>query len=144
MRISKPFPTTNRLFKNIFNFERGCCFKVMLHKKPPLCKGRWLAKRDGGIVKAKIMPKTIPHRLWRSSLYTREPSSFPNFLQYFFRATATSYKNKSKSLENRLKYYCHLFCKHFRDRPTPMCGRSLFFGSYFSFSSAVLTPARFS
>ena len=24
--------------------------------EPPLCKGRWLAKQDGGIVKAKISP----------------------------------------------------------------------------------------
>ena len=28
--------------------------------EPPLCKGRWLAKQDGGIVKIKIIPKTIP------------------------------------------------------------------------------------
>ena len=41
--------------------------------KTPLCKGRWLAKQDGGIVKANILFKTIPHRLQRSSLYTREP-----------------------------------------------------------------------
>ena len=28
--------------------------------KPPLCKGRWLAKQDGGIVKATFVRKTIP------------------------------------------------------------------------------------
>lgn len=28
--------------------------------EPPLCKGRWLAKQDGGFVKAKISSKTIP------------------------------------------------------------------------------------
>ena len=28
--------------------------------EPPLCKGRWLAKQDGGLVKAKISSKTIP------------------------------------------------------------------------------------
>ena len=28
---------------------------------PPLCKGRWHAKRDRGVVKAKFHRKTIPH-----------------------------------------------------------------------------------
>ena len=39
-------------------------------RKPPLCKGRWHVKRDGGVVNER---KTIPHRLQRSSLCTREP-----------------------------------------------------------------------
>ena len=57
--------------------------------KPPLCKGRWLAKQDGGIVKVTFYRKTIPqpafllrYAPWQvcyaniaavSSLYTREP-----------------------------------------------------------------------
>ena len=44
-----------------------------VEEKPPLCKGRWLAKQDGGIVKAKPYSKTIPQSLRDSSLYTREP-----------------------------------------------------------------------
>ena len=55
--------------------------------EPPLCKGRWLAKQDGGIVKSKILPKNNPSVTFGdSSLYTREPlvvspespSSFPD------------------------------------------------------------------
>ena len=42
--------------------------------EPPLCKGRWLAKQDGGIVKSKILPKNNPSVTFvDSSLYTREP-----------------------------------------------------------------------
>ena len=42
--------------------------------KPPLCKGRWLAKQDGGIVKSKILQKNNPSAAFGvSSLYTREP-----------------------------------------------------------------------
>ena len=42
--------------------------------EPPLCKGRWLAKQDGGIVKSKILPKNNPSVTFGdSSLYTREP-----------------------------------------------------------------------
>ena len=29
-------------------------------KKPPLCKGRWLAKRDGGIVKIEALNQDNP------------------------------------------------------------------------------------
>ena len=28
---------------------------------PPLCKGRWLAWQDGGVVKVIFLYKTIPH-----------------------------------------------------------------------------------
>ena len=45
-------------------------YKQARKKEPPLCKGRWHAKRDGRVVDKR---KTIPHRLRRSSLYTREP-----------------------------------------------------------------------
>ena len=43
---------------------------------------RWLAKRDGGIIKELDLLKTIPHRLRRSSLYTREPSLFPSLVRF--------------------------------------------------------------
>ena len=45
--------------------------------EPPLCKGRWLAKQDGGIVKSKILQKNNPSAAFGvSSLYTREPFSY--------------------------------------------------------------------
>ena len=54
---------------------------------PPLCKGRWIAQRDGRIVKAKFIRKTIPQpptasapftqgRLWFACL--ESPSAFPD------------------------------------------------------------------
>ena len=39
--------------------------------EPPLCKGRWLAKQDGGIVKAKIHCKTIPQPPTASAPFTQ-------------------------------------------------------------------------
>ena len=39
--------------------------------KPPLCKGRWLAKQDGGIVKAKFIRKTIPQPPTASAPFTQ-------------------------------------------------------------------------
>ena len=33
------------------------CYPSGVEKEPPLCKGRWLAKQDGGIVKSKIPPQ---------------------------------------------------------------------------------------
>ena len=35
---------------------------------PPLCKGRWLAWQDGGVVKVIFFYKTIPHPTPSSSL----------------------------------------------------------------------------
>ena len=54
--------------------------KRNLNKKPPLCKGRWLAEQDGGIVKSRNQRKTIPQSpsatapvaqgsLWRFMIY---------------------------------------------------------------------------
>lgn len=39
--------------------------------EPPLCKGRWLAKQDGGFVKAKISSKTIPQPPSASAPFTQ-------------------------------------------------------------------------
>ena len=39
--------------------------------EPPLCKGRWLAKQDGGFVKAKISSKTIPQPPSASAPFTK-------------------------------------------------------------------------
>lgn len=39
--------------------------------EPPLCKGRWLAKQDGGFVKAKISSKTIPQPPSASAHFTQ-------------------------------------------------------------------------
>ena len=45
-----------------------------VEKKPPLCKGRWLAQRDGGIVKSWIIAQNNPSAAFGvSSLYTMEP-----------------------------------------------------------------------
>ena len=33
------------------------CLSIGRRKVPPLCKGRWLAKRDGGIVKVRFSIK---------------------------------------------------------------------------------------
>ena len=51
--------------------------RFSLYKKPPLCKGRWIAKQDGGIVLfVRIASRTIPQSPYGdSSLYTREPCS---------------------------------------------------------------------
>ena len=55
--------------------------------EPPLCKGRWLAKQDGGIVKAKAYRKTIPQPPSASAPFTQgslwfvrpqSPSTFPD------------------------------------------------------------------
>ena len=49
-------------FLRLVNIFSKILSKYLLggRKEPPLCKGRWLAKQDGGIVKAKFLPKTIP------------------------------------------------------------------------------------
>ena len=39
--------------------------------EPPLCKGRWLAEQDGGIVKTKGYRKTIPQPPSASAPFTQ-------------------------------------------------------------------------
>jgi len=40
-------------------------------KKPPLCKGRWIARRDGGVVKNAIFEKTIPQSASLTAPFTQ-------------------------------------------------------------------------
>ena len=49
-------------FLRLVNIFSKILSKYLLggRKEPPLCKGRWLAKQDGGIVKSKILQKNNP------------------------------------------------------------------------------------
>ena len=62
--------------------------------EPPLCKGRWLVWRDGGIVKAKFYSKTIP----------QSPSVTAPFAQ------GSLWSVRSESLSAFPDKHC--FCRH--------------------------------
>ena len=47
------------------------CYTFLVYCRAVLCKGRWLAKQDGGIVKAKISSKTIPQPPSASAPFTQ-------------------------------------------------------------------------
>ena len=73
-------------------FKRSVLFAFCSggRKKPPLCKGRWLAKQDGGIVKVSYKVKNNPSAAFGvSSLYTREPFLFIYALSIFLTSTAS-------------------------------------------------------
>ena len=81
--------------------------------EPPLCKGRWLAKQDGGIVKRKILPKNNPSVTFGdSSLYTREPFFMSIYDLSIFLTSTAFVPTKAKPRIRRGKFYLiRLFLK---------------------------------
>ena len=71
-------------------YEQYCSYSFSIlsgGNEPPLCKGRWIAQRDGRIVKAKFIRKTIPQPPTASAPFTQgslwyvhpeSPSAFPD------------------------------------------------------------------
>ena len=92
-------------FLRLVNIFSKILFNHLLggRKEPPLCKGRWLAKQDGGIVKVSYKVKNNPSAAYGvSSLYTREPFLFIYALSIFLTSTAfvsTNAKTRHTSFE---------------------------------------------
>ena len=97
----------NTLFAN-FNLSKS--FGMLIIGSLPCVKGGGSRERDGGIVNVSFSVKTIPHRLRRSSLYTREPFFvFIYDLSIFL--TSTAFVGKNAKIRHISFEICRIFDK---------------------------------
>ena len=71
---------------------------------PPLCKGRWLAWQDGGVVKVIFFYKTIPHPPPSGAPFT-QGSLFCSPIIYQFFLTSTAFVDTNAKYGTPLSRY---------------------------------------